>query len=39
LMIAKMGLNTQGAFSVATSFTVSTGKKVDYREACYWSHA
>jgi hypothetical protein len=25
-------------FSVAAQFTASTGKKVDSREECYWSH-
>jgi hypothetical protein len=33
-------INHSHAFSVATRFTVSTGKKVDSREECYWpSHA
>jgi hypothetical protein len=27
------------AFSVWTQFTVRTGKKVDTRDECYWSHA
>jgi hypothetical protein len=27
------------AFSVATQFTVSTDKRVNFREECYWSHA
>ena len=30
---------TQRAFSVAAWFTMSTGKKVDHREECYWTHA
>jgi hypothetical protein len=27
------------AFSVATQFTVSTGKRANFREECHWSHA
>ena len=27
------------AFSIWTEFTVSTGKRVNFREECHWSHA
>jgi hypothetical protein len=29
----------RGAFSVATQFTVTTGKRMNFREECHWSHA
>jgi hypothetical protein len=36
---ARHRLHPITTLSVVTQFTVSTGKKVDSREACYWSHA
>jgi hypothetical protein len=35
-----MGPSLQGkTFSVTTQFTVSTGKRVNFRDECHWSHA